>query len=883
MRVSDAAYRLLLLIAFPRRVRREFGDDMHQLFADELSAARGFNARAAFWAAAIVDAMRHGVAERCAPVTERFRLFRRWRWWMSALLQDLRYGVRCLVRQPAVTLIAVLTLALGIGANTALFSAVDAVLLRPLPYPDPDRIVMVWEKRPAEGVMDNIVAPADYLDWARLNTVFASMAAHMTVTADLTGQGEPVRVFSGRVSPAFFDVFGVKPALGRSFRPDETTANNRVVILSDGTWRGRFGADPAIVGRSIQLNGTSWDVIGVLPPTFEFPDKTIEMWSPLPIEGGEAQTRANHFLSVYARLKPGVTLAQARAEMDGIGQQLEKEFADTNRGHGAWVMPMHDHFVEPVRVGLLLLLGAVAFVLLIACVNIANLLLARAASRTREMSVRAAVGASRARLLGQALTESVLLALIGGAAGLLVARWSIGVLPLLVPADAPVIGLDHLRLDVRVLTFALTVSIATGLFFGFFPAWQMSRQDVNEGLKESGRSVSGTPRRLRSALVVAEIALASLLLVGAGLTLRSFRTLLASDAGIVPEHVLAANVALPGARYRDPSQLIATFRDIERRFAAIPGVQAVGATSHLPLAGTDSRRGVTIEGRIPPPDTPTRAHMRGVLPGYFRAIGITLLEGRAFTDADDERAVNVVIVNETMARRYWPGQSPIGRRVRLNGDDKGWRQVVGIIRDVRHWGIDRPVNPELYMPETQYTFTALTFVVRSPEDLNALVPAIREQVRAVDPNLPVSLIRRMDDVAAGSLAARRVVLVLMAVFAVLALVLAAAGIYGVMSHLVTLRAAEIGVRISLGADARRIMALVVREGVTQAGMGLAIGVTAGVILMYSLSAWLYSVSAFDPLTLVAVSGMLLLTAIVACTAPARRAMRVDPVVALRRM
>ena len=800
---------------------------------------------------------------------------------MFALAQDVRYGARLLLRQRAVTSIAVLTLAIGIGANTALFSAVDAVLLRPLPYPDPDQLVMVWEKRPAEGVMDNVVAPADYLDWTHLNTVFSAIAAQTTSTADLTGVGEPVRLFAGMVSPAFFDVLGIKPALGRTFRSDEAVpGQHHVVILGDGIWRTRFGADPAVIGRRLRLNGVSWDVVGVLPPTFEFPDKTIDIWSPLPIEGGQAQPRANHFLSVYARLKPGRTVAQARAEMDGIGQRLEKEFPDTNRGHGAFVTPMHDQFVQPVRTGLLLLLGAVAFVLLIACVNIANLLLARAASRTREMAVRAAVGASRARLLGQALTESVMLALLGGTAGVLVARWSIGLLPLLVPTDAPVLGIDRLRLDVRVLAFALGVSVATGLLFGLLPAWQMSRADVNRGLKEGGRSAAGARRRLRSALVVVEIALASLLLVGAGLTLRSFRSLLASDSGISPDHVLSATVALPGSRYREPAQQATTFQNIERRLAAIPGVRAVGATSHLPLSGADSRRGIAIEGRQPTPDVPTRAHPRGVLPGYFRTMGITVIAGRSFADADAARAPEVVIVNQTMARRYWPGTSPIGRRVRLVGEEN-WRQVVGIVQDVRHWGLDRPVNPELYFPALQYPFGTMSFVVQSSEDPAALVSAIRENVRAVDPNLPVSSVRTMNDVAASSLNARRIVLILIAVFAALALVLAAAGIYGVMSHLVALRAAEIGVRMSLGADATRIMTLVVREGIVQALAGLALGMTAGVILMRALSSWLYSVSPFDPMTLVSVAVMLLLTALLACTAPARRAMRVDPVVALR--
>jgi putative ABC transport system permease protein len=884
MRLSDAAYRALLL-AFPRDMRREFGDDMRQLFVDELNGAKTSRDRLRFWMAAIGDALRHGFAERWRPMSSRASTFgslRRWRWWMAAVMQDLRYGARLLVHQPAVTAIAVLTLALGIGANTALFSAVDAVLLRPLPYPDPDRIVMVWEKRPAEGVLDNYVAPADYLDWARLNTVFSTTGAFIATTLDLTGEGEPVRLSGARVSPGFFDVFGVTPALGRSFRPNEAVVgNHRVAVLGDAIWRTRFGADPDVVGRPIQLNGVSCDVIGVLPRTFEFPDKTIDVWIPLAIEGGQEQPRANHFLHVYARLAPGRTLAQARAELDGIGKRLEQEYPATNRGHGAWVAPMQEHFVEPVRNGLLLLLGAVGFVLLIACVNIANLLLARAASRTREMAVRAAVGASRARLLGQALTESVMLGLIGGAAGLLIARWSIGALPLLAPGNAPIIGLEHLRLDGRVLLFAFAVSVGTGLFFGLVPSWQMSRQDVNQGLKEGGRSPASARRRLRSALVMAEIALASLLLVGAGLALRSFTALVTSNSGMSIDRVMTAVVALPGARYSEPAQQTATFQEIQHRLAAIPGVRAVGATSHLPLSGADSRRGLTIEGREPTNDSPTRAHVRSVLPDYFRAMGMTLIAGRGLAETDDARAVPVAIVNQTMAERYWPGVSPIGRRLRFNGDDGKWLQVVGIVQDVRHWGLDRAVNPEIYLPQPQYGWSAMTFVIQSSADPNAVVPGIRESVRAVDPNLPISRVQSMEDVAAESLAARRVVLVLMGVFAALALVLAAAGIYGVMSHLVALRAGEIGVRMSLGADARSILALILREGVAQAIAGLAIGMAGGIALMYSLRAWLYSVSAFDPATLTSVAVILLSTAVLACAAPARRATRVDPVVALR--
>ena len=884
MRRAPAIYRLLLY-AFPTEVRRDFGDDMAQMFARQLEAARGSRrAMAAVWLRAVADVAINGAGERFRPI-ERLRAVRsgpgRWRWWMHAFAQDVRYALRVMLRQRDVTFVAMLTLALGIGANTAIFSAVNAVLLRPLPYEHPDRLVTVWEKRQAEGVNDNVVSPADFVDWARMNTSFEAMAAMTPNPVDLTGLGEPERLVAGVVSPPFFDILRVRPQFGRTFRAEEAIAGKpRVIVLGHRIWTTRFGSDPSVVGRTITLNGNGYEVIGVLPASFEFPDDSLDVWAPLATEGTpQPLTRTSHQFMVFARLKPGVTLEQSRADMERIGQLLQQQYPDANRNHSASVIPLADRVQGPVRDSLLLLLGAVAFVLLIACVNVANVLLAKAAGRRREMAVRSAVGAGRARLAGQMLTESLVLALLGGVASLLVAWWGIEALKQLVPDGVPVLGLSHLRLEPRVLAFTAAISLVTGTLFGFLPAWQLASQDANASLKDGGRSPGGVRRPLRVALVVSEIALASLLLVAAGLTLRSFQAVLNQPAGFRIDKSLTVTVVLPGTRYRTAESNVAAFESLEQRLASLPGARLVGGTNFLPLSARDGRQGVTVEGRDPTPDSPTRAHPRSVTPNYFRALGVTVVSGRGFTAADNENAPRVAIVNETMARRYWPNASPVGKRVRFNGTEE-WMEVVGIIADVRHWGLDQRVNPELYRPLRQGVTPLMTFVVAAEGDGAQLAAAAREQVHAVDPNL-VARLQTMNEVAAASVASRRAGMLLIAVFGVLALVLAAAGIHAVMSHLVALRTAEIGVRMTLGASPARMMALILREGAVQAVIGLAIGLTGGVLLMRAFSSMLYGVEPADPMTLLAVALGLLLTALAACAVPARKAMRVDPVHALR--
>ena len=801
---------------------------------------------------------------------------------MNAVRQDIRYAFRLLIKQPGITLLAVVTLALGIGANTAIFSAVNAVLLRPLPYPDADRLVLIWEKRQAEGVLSNVVAPADFIDWEQRQQSFDAIAAFGSFTVDLTGSGEPVKLFTGGVSPAFFDILGVKMALGRSFRSEEgIQGQHMVAILSHRLWRDRFGSNPNIVGQKIILNLLPCEVVGVLPESFEFPDATLDLWAPIPFRNTpRPPSRTIHSYTVYGRLKQGVTLEQARTDMDRVGAQLSAEYPQSNRDHGAHVALLRDELQAPVRENLLSLLAAVGFVLLIACVNVANLLLARAAARRREMAVRAAVGAGRARLAGQALTECVMLSLLGGLAGLLVATWGIGLLRQLTPRGMQVLGVDRVGLDPLVLLFTLGLSIVTGLVFGILPAWQVASQDVNESLKDGSRSPSTVRKGLRKSLVISEIALASLLLVGAGLTLRSFQSALRVDPGMKPDRVLTAFVNLPNARYREDARRVAAYDEIERRFASLPGVRSVGGTAHLPLSGQDSRTGIEVEGRESTPEAPTRAHVRSVTPTYFHTMGIRLIAGRNFNDGDHSESPFVVVINETMAKRYWPGASAIGKRVRPNGANP-WREVVGIIADVKHWGYDRPVNPEMYSPQRQMVWNGLTFVLATDVDPVTLTAAVRAELKAVDPDLPLSNVRTMDEVATRSIAARRSAMLLLGIFGALALVLAAAGIYAVMAQLVSLRSTEIGVRMTLGARPSSVMRLILREGLLQALIGLALGLAGGVLVMRGFKSVLFQISPSDPVTLVAVTVILLATAVLACVVPARRAMRVDPVQALR--
>jgi putative ABC transport system permease protein len=891
--MGDRLYRLLLL-TLPADLRRDFGDDMAKLFQDYRRELAGRPVHLlSLWFGAACDVAAQAVATRSArSVTQP-------RWnpretpaeaerprtggtLMRTLLGDFRHGLRLLRKYPASSLLAVATLAIGIGANTAIFSVVDRVLLRALPYPEPDRIVMVWEKRPREGVMNNVVSPADYLDWRKRNTVFENMAAYAGGTASLTGDGEPVVVPGASVGWSFFEILRVRPALGRTFQPgDEVLGKHRVLVMSHGLWQSRYGGQRDIIGRRVWLNGNAWEVIGVLPASFQFVTE-VDFWAPVVF--GQEISRVSHQLDVYARIKSGVSFAQAVDAMDRLGQQLEAEYPNENRGHGAYVQPMRDVYVKPLRATLLVLFAAVGLVLLIACVNVANLLLARAVSRRREMSVRSALGASRGRLVTQTFVESVSLAVVGGVAGLTMGWVLLQTLPAVMPERMSVVGLEQLHFDVRVLLFSFGLALLTGVLFGLLPALQASKPDMTETLKEGGRGVAGIRRSARIALVVGEVTLAALTLVGAGLVVRSFSQTMAQPLGFDPSQRLTFSIAVPSARYKTPEERCAVLLDIEHRLAALPGVRSVGAVNLLPLGGGDSRTGIGIENRErKPDDPPTRMHPRIVTPSYFSTVGIPIKQGRGFELTDDDKALPVVIISETSARRFWPNENPIGQRIQFGGDEV-WRTVIGVAGDVRHWGLRRDINPVLYWPQAQALPSSLNFILRSDVDPSSLTSTVRTAVAAVDPNIPLASVRSFDEVVAQSVKSERAQTLLLTSFGVLALVLAVIGVYGVMAQLVTTRVHEIGVRMTLGARPFDILRGLMTEGLWQALVGLGLGLAAGSYIMRLgglPEEMLFHVQPWDPITLTVVGVVLIVATLAACLIPARRAMRVDPVNALR--
>jgi predicted permease len=871
-------YKILLLL-FPRDMRAEFGAEMEELFRAHRSRLRGLQA-ARFWLALTKDALVHGIGARLDRPRSSQML--RQRWLMDIFVHDLRYALRALRRQPVTTATMLLTLALGIGFNTAVFSVVNTVLLRPLPYPDPERLVLIFEKRPAEGAMENPVAPADFLDWARLNQSFTSIGAYSQGTGDLTGAGDPVQLQMGAVTGGWFDVFGTHALVGRTLTAgDDLAGSSRVVVLSHALWRQRFGSDSAIVGRTITVNDVPREVIGVMPPDFEPPTPDADLWAPLVLQTGtEPPSRTSHYLSVYARLKPGVTFEAARSGLDALGQQLEAQHQNESRGHGAEVVRLADYVVKPVRAGLLVAAAAVGFVLLIGCTNVANILLARAATRRREQAVRAAIGASRLRLMRQALTESVVLAAAGGVIGLGVAYAVLQVLVSYTPPELRGVGLERATVDGSALGFTFALCVMTGMLAGMLPAWLAAGEDPNQSLRQSGRSSGGPRKRVRRALVVSEVALTCLLLIGAALLMRSFERVLSQPLGFETANRIATTVTLPRTRYSDAEALRRAVSQIEEQLRAIPGVHAVGATSMLPLTPADARRGITIEGYTgQEADPPTRAHLRPVTPQYFQTMGIRIMAGRPFAPTDNARAPHVVVVNETMAHRYWPSSSAIGKRIRFG--EEPWRDVIGVVGDVRHWGLDQPANPELYMPYEQFQFGTMTFVLQTAAAAEVVLPRVAEAVQSVDPHLPIGTAQTLDEVASHAVSSRRWSAMLIGTFALLALVLAAVGIYGVMAQLVTSGQTEIGIRLSLGAKPLRILSGVLGESLLHTASGLGLGIALSLPLMRGVRSLLYEVQPTDLPTIVVVAVVLLVVGGAAGLVPALRAMRIDPVRALR--
>jgi predicted permease len=821
---------------------------------------------------------------------------------METLLQDLRFGIRLLLKNPGFSAVAILALALGIGANTAIFSVVDAVLFRPLPFDHPERLVAVWEHDLTKGDDHDSVMAANYLDWRGRSQVFEEMSAYAGGSVNLTGLAEPERIRAARVSAGLFPLLGVQPAVGRVFFSDEDQpGHQRVVVISNHLWKSRFGGDPEIIGQSITLNNQDYAVVGVMPAGFALPlNEDSEIWSPLVFSPEELTLRNNHYLKVLGRLKPGASAAQASAEMATIAAQLENEYPKSNEGTGAAVFPLHAEIVGDVRKPLFIFLGAVAFILLIACANVANLMLARAAARQREIAVRVALGASRWRLVRQMLIESVVLGLAGGAAGLLLALWGIESLSA-AAQQMSVPRAGSIRLDGRVLLFTFAASIVTGLIFGAAPALQSSKPDLSDALKEGGRSTGSLRRRrTRNLLVVSEMALAFVLLAGAGLLINSFLRLRAVDPGLQRENVLTMSISLPRQKYSQPEQVIAFHRQLLEQVAAVPGIEHAGTVTSLPYGGSTNSFGYTIESPVSGDQTASIVSQQAS-PDFFRALGIPLVAGRAFNERDIDGAPAVIIVSDSLAKRYWPDQDPLGHRIKWGNKEFGspWMTVVGVVGDVRLRGLDTLPRPTIYVPHLQLgeaikmlagmtlrdlmtdDARSIQLVVRSASGIGGLANAVRGAVWAVDPNQPVTRVKTMEQVLADTMVVQRFSTWLLAIFAGIALALAAAGIYGVISYSVTQRTHEIGIRMALGAEQRDVLKLVVGQGMTPALIGLGIGVAGAIGLTRFMSSLLFKVTATDPITFTMIGSLLLIVAMAACYLPGQRAARVDPMIALR--
>jgi putative ABC transport system permease protein len=803
---------------------------------------------------------------------------------MEILVQDLRYTVRVLLKKPAFTAIVVLALAIGIGANTAIFSVVNAILLRPLPYKDFDRISMIWMDNPKLGVKEDWHPYPNYVDYKEQNQVYEDMAAFNNRSFNLTGAGDPVRVLGAWNTASLFSVLGVPPSNGRVFtEEEEEPGKDLVVVLSDGLWRSRFGRDPNIVGQTISMNGANRTVIGVMPAGFSFPDKTTEVWVPLAISPQRKQDRNAISFKAVGRLKPGVSMAQARAEMGAIAKRLDEQYSRSD--YGVNLVMLRDQETGSVKPALLVLLGAVAFVLLIACANVANLLLARAAIREKEIAIRLAIGARRSRIIRQLLTESAVLGLVGGAAGLLLAVWGLRVLVALSPGDIP--RFDQAGIDGRVLVFTLAVSLLTGLIFGLVPSLQASKPDLNSTLKEGGRGTTGGAGalRVRNLLVVSEIALSLVLLVGAGLLIRSFIRLQQFDLGFNPDNLATMRIQLPGTKYREAAQVEAFYKQLFERIESVPGVQSVGAISDVFLSDTPNSTNFSIEGRpVPTGADSIEVPLDSVSPGYFRTMGIPLQRGREFDERDVRGSTPVVIVNETFVRRFFPDEDPLGKRFVYGGagpDNNQWITIVGVVGDMRRTGFDRPVRPETFLPHSQATSGTLTIIARTSGDPASLSNTLRGEVWAIDKDQSVFDLKTMDQTLSEMSSQRRFNMLLLGVFASLALTLAAVGIYGVMSYSVAQQTHEIGIRMALGAGQTDVLGMVVRRGMLLAASGIGIGLIGAIALTRLMSSLLYGVSATDPLTFVVIPIVLGIVALGACFVPASRATKVDPMIALR--
>jgi putative ABC transport system permease protein len=784
-------------------------------------------------------------------------------------------------RNPGFFAVAVAALALGIGANTAIFSAVEAVLLRPLPYAQPDRLVMVWEDASFVGFALNTPAPANYMDWRAQNQVFTDMAATRYTTASLTGEGAPEQLPGRLVTPNFFDVLGVQPAIGRPFTAEEDKAHSPVVVLSYNLWQRRFGGDKSVVGRVMLLNGVQTKVLGVMPKGFFFRDRDVDYWAPIAFTPEQWARRNSHFLNVVARLKPEVARERAQQDMDGVAKHLQQQYPDSNTKLGAVVVPIQEDYAGDARSGLWVLQVASVCVLLIACSNLANLLLARSTGRRREIAVRIALGASRGQIAGQLLTESLLLSLAGGLLGLLIGQVCWSVFGRLIPAQ---VGDAGFQIDGHVLLFTAGISMAAGILFGFAPALRATDMPLNEVLKEGARA--GESRgglRLRDALVVGQFAFAFALLAGAGLMIQTIWSLRKVDLGFRADHLLTMAVPLPATKYDTDEKRRSFFREALQNVRALPGVKSAGFASDAPFTSEGDTQGYVVEGEPPLlPGEINDALWREVTPGYLETVGARLQEGRLLEKRDGEKQLPVIVVNEFFAKRHWPGQSAAGKRVRFDDDNEPWRTVVGVVGDLRERGLLFDMKPAIYVPAAQTNVEAhLYLVVRSEEDPMSVVKALEGAVWSVDSQQPVTRIRTMDQLMEENVADRTRPMILLGVFAGLALVLACIGVYGVLAYAVAQRTREIGVRMALGARPADVTGMILGRGLKLSGIGLLAGGTLAVGLSFLLRSLLYGVTPAAPLVYVGAAGSLVFVATAACLIPALRAARVDPIVALR--
>jgi putative ABC transport system permease protein len=810
---------------------------------------------------------------------------------MRSLLQDIRFGARMLFKNPGLTVVAVLALALGIGANTTIFSCINALLLRPFAFPHAERAVMLWEAMPQSGITRGSVAPANFYDVRKENAVFDEMSVSSGWGANLTGGDRPERITGAAVSPQFFSLLGVEPSRGRTFAPEEERPGSTpVVVLSDGLWERRFGRDEAIVGKTIPINNRQFTVVGIMPRSFSYPRGGTEIWTPFVFEDEDIKDRDSHYLRVLARLKPGVTREQAASEMRVLAQRFAEAHPESNTGRQFILEGLVESETMGPRPYLLLLLGAVGFVLLIACANVANLLLLRGAARAKEMAIRTAMGASRGRIVRQLLTESVLLALLGGCTGLLLAVWAVDAIAASIPANFArmISGWENMHIDWRVFAFTLGVSLLTGIIFGLVPALQASKTDLNEALKEGGRRSGADSRsRLRGALVVSEVALSLVLLVGAGLVVKSFIALAHVNPGFDTARLLTMELTLPRLKYEQPEQRRQFFDAWQRNAEGIPGVASAGAISSVPLAWNNNSTFFRIEGRpAPPPGQELLSNLRVANPQYFGVIQIPLRQGRLIEARDTADAPPVAVVSAQMAEKFFPGETAVGKRITFGEEGKP-TEIVGVVGDVRQEpftdNMSNKPEPTIYLPYAQSPWNSMTLVVRAAPDGEAtqLVAPVQSAVQSVDKDQPVYNVRTMGQIMSETIAPQRISSFMFAGFALIALLLSTVGIYAVISYSVAQRTHEIGVRMALGAQARDILRLVVGQGLKLIFAGVLLGLLGAFAVTRLMSSILFGVSTTDVLTFVGIPALLSAIALLACYIPARRAARVDPMVALR--